>query len=355
MSPGNTIELLPGVTLARATVEDADTFVEIHEEVARWLWDQGIHQWRPGTYQKAWIIRHIERGELYLARRGSDALGTVLIQWADEYTWGERPPDAGYIHGLRVRRRAADQGLGRAMLQWAEREIVRAGRPFARLDCIADNPRLCAYYLDAGYARQADLEWAEDEDKGALARFEKRLLPDLIVTIPAGPLTIRRAGLADVDALVAIHEDAMRWAFAHGFRPSGPPDTLRTDAESRIALHEDEVYLASLGDVPAATLTLAWDGYEVWSDQPGDAGYVYAFASARAFAGQGVGRALLRWAEDYATLAGKAALRLECRATVPGLRAYYERAGYTARGDVQFQGRLLARYEMPLRHEGGSQ
>lgn len=350
MLSGILIELLPGIILERATVEDADTFVDIHEEVARWLWDRGIHQWEPGTYQKAWILRHIERGEVYLARRGSNVLGTVLVQWSDEWTWGERPPDAGYIHGLRVRRAAAGQGLGRAMLQWAEREIIRAGRPFARLDCTADNERLCAYYIDAGYNRQTDFEWVEGDNQGKLARFQKRLLPDLTSMTTAGALTIHRAEIADVDALVSITEDAMRWAFARGSRSDGPPDTLRTDAESRIALHE--VYLASLGDVPAATLTLAWDDYDVWSDLPGDAGYVYAFASARAFAGQGVGRALLRWAEDYAALAGKAALRLECRADVSGLRAYYEQVGYIARGDVQAQGRLLARYEMPLRHEG---
>lgn len=344
---------LPETTIELATAADADTFIEIHEEVARWLWDQGIRQWQPGVFRREWILPRIERGEVYLARRGGEALGAVTLQWSDEYTWGARPPDAGYIHGLRVRRSAAGQSLGRALLQWAEREIARAGRPFARLDCIADNPRLCAYYVDAGYERQADLEWAQGEDKGALARFQKRVLPNLTVTTSAGALTIRRAGPADVDALVAISEDTMRWAFERGFRPNGPPDTLRTDAESRLALHE--VYLASLGDAPASTLTLAWDDYAAWSDLPGDAGYVYVFAAARVCAGHGVGRALLRWAEEYAALAGKAALRLECRADVPGLRAYYERAGYLYRGEVRVHERLLARYEMPLSHEDGCQ
>lgn len=347
---GNGAALPPGVVVACATPDDADTFIAIHEEAARWLWDQGIRQWQPGVFQRAWIQGPIERGELYLAKRSDETLGTVVVQWADEYTWGERPPDAGYIHGLRVRRSAAGQGIGRALLRWAEREIARAGRPFARLDCTAENSRLCAYYVEAGYARQADLEWDEDDERGTLARFEKRVLPEQAIVTPAGMLTVRRAGATDVDALVAIHDEAMRWAFERGFRPSGPPETLRSDAESRLSLHE--VYLAEFGGVPAATLTLAWDDYGAWSDLPADAGYVYAYASARSFAGQGVGRALLRWAEEYAALAGKAALRLECPADVPGLRAYYERAGYTARGDIVDHGRALARYEMPLRDEG---
>ena len=350
-SEGNGSVLPPGTTLERAVPGDANTFIDIHEDAARWLWEQGIHQWQPGVFQREWILGPIKRGEVYLAKRGDQALGAVIVQWSDERTWGERPPDAGYIHGLRVRRSAAGQGLGKAMLQWAEREIARAGRPFARLDCIANNPRLCAYYVEAGYERQTDLEWEEGDNRGTLARFQKRVLPEPSIVTPAGTLAVRRAGADDVDALVTLHEDTMRWAFERGFRPSGPPATLRADAEMRLRLHE--VYLAELGGAPAATLTIAWDDYGAWSDLPGEAGYVYAFASARAFAGQGVGRALLHWAEAYAALAGNAALRLECRAESPGLRAYYEGAGYIHRGDVRVHELMLARYEMPLHVEGG--
>lgn len=167
---------LAGITLERASADDAAAFVAIHEEAARWLWDQGIHQWKPGTFQAEWLRAPIERGEVYLAKEQGIPIATLILEWADEYTWGEQPPDAGYIHGLRVRRAAA-RGIGRALLEWAEHEIARAGRPFARLDCIADNPRLCAYYVDAGYERQTDLEWEEDGKTGRLARFQKRVLP----------------------------------------------------------------------------------------------------------------------------------------------------------------------------------
>jgi protein-tyrosine phosphatase len=163
--------LPPGVAIKRATPDDAETFVEIHEEAARWLWDRGIRQWQPGVFQQAWIAGPIARGELYIVRRDGEAIGTISVQWTDEYAWGQCPDDAGYIHGLRVRRSSAGQGLGRALLVWAEREIAQAGRSFARLDCIAENPVLCAYYERAGYTRLDDLI---DGDFRA-ARFEKRV------------------------------------------------------------------------------------------------------------------------------------------------------------------------------------
>lgn len=170
----NTTELPPGLTVERATADDADTFLGIHEEAARWLWERGIRQWRPGAFQREWLDEPIARGELYIARLRGEPVGTLLIQWSDEYTWGKRPDDSGYIHGLRVRRSASGRELGQALLRWAEGEIARAGRTYARLDCIANNPALCAYYERAGYTRVDDLA-VVGEEKVHLARFEKRV------------------------------------------------------------------------------------------------------------------------------------------------------------------------------------
>lgn len=42
-------------------------------------------------------------------------------------------------------------GEGRFLLQAAERRAAAAGRAMVRLDCVASNTRLNAYYLDLGY------------------------------------------------------------------------------------------------------------------------------------------------------------------------------------------------------------
>lgn len=163
---------LPALHVVQATTADVDTFLEIHEETARWLWNQGIHQWRPGAFQREWLDEPIARGELYLARDSSGVVvATVLTRWSDEEIWGPQPPDAGYIHGLRVRRSSAGRHIGRSLLAWAEHQIAAAGKRYARLDCIADNPRLVAYYEAAGYIRVRDGALAGT----ALARFQKDL------------------------------------------------------------------------------------------------------------------------------------------------------------------------------------
>jgi GNAT superfamily N-acetyltransferase len=159
-------------------------------------------------------------------------------------------------------------------------------------------------------------------------------------------IPVRRATPEDAGAIAAIHDDAMRWAFARGFRRRGPLalDSLRADAAERVAIHE--VYVACEDGAPVATLVVTWNDEGLWDDVPGDAGYVYAFAVKRSYAGQGVGRALLDWAGRYVSTTGRPLLRLECDADNPGLRAYYEvRAGFTHRGDAWRGERALARYE----------
>lgn len=163
------------------------------------------------------------------------------------------------------------------------------------------------------------------------------------ITTSNGILTIAQAQPADVDALVAIDMSASRWAVAMGYDPGQPPRPPREILGERVA--RGEVYLARRDGAPAAMLTLQWADPDVWGDLPSEAGYVHGLATHRAFAGQGIGLALLRWIERQVAAAGRSLVRLDCNASDPPLRAYYERAGFTHRGDVALAHRTASRYE----------
>ncbi len=171
------IELLPGVTMRPAAPEDVATFVEMHEELASWLWERGVRQWQPGTFPIRWIEDAITRGEVYLASEAGRVIGAVIVQASDTFTWGDASigDAAGYIHGLRVRRSAAGRGIGLALLRWAEREIAARGLHLARLDCMGDNPALCAYYERAGYKRMRTKAHKGGDRTYLVAMFEKSL------------------------------------------------------------------------------------------------------------------------------------------------------------------------------------
>jgi ribosomal protein S18 acetylase RimI-like enzyme len=163
------------------------------------------------------------------------------------------------------------------------------------------------------------------------------------VRAPHGELAIRQALHDDVATLVAIDEEAARWVRSLGIEPGEAPRPLSEIFAEAVA--RGEMYLALRDGVPAGKITLQARDTPLWAGIPGDALYVHGLTAARAFAGQEIGRALLRWAEDMARERGRAYLRLDCNADNPALRAYYERAGFVHCGDVQLAHRQASRYE----------
>ncbi|HEX3271392.1 MAG TPA: GNAT family N-acetyltransferase [Ktedonobacterales bacterium] len=162
------------IVIERATLAETDLLIEIHEDVARWLWSRGIRQWEPGTFPRERLIACIERGEVYLVRLDDVPVGMAILQEADEYTWGARLDDALYLHGLRVLRAYAGRGIGRAILRWAEEQVTTRGRIYLRLDCMADNAKLRAYYEDAGFRCVGEKAW-EDDPSWRSSLHEKRV------------------------------------------------------------------------------------------------------------------------------------------------------------------------------------
>lgn len=167
---------------------------------------------------------------------------------------------------------------------------------------------------------------------------------------PYGELVIRRAVPDDVEALAAIGESTSAWLDSLGIDAGRPPKPLREIAADRV--HEGDIYLATLDGVPAGTVTLLCDREALWSDLPAEACYVHGLMVHRDFAGRQIGLEMLRWAEHETAARGKLLLRLDCMMENLALRAYYERAGYTHRGEVRLPHRGAARYEKAVSEPG---
>ena len=97
------------------------------------------------------VAHQLTLGVTYLARLDSRPVATFMLQWEDPDVWGQQPPDAGYLHRLAVSADQHGQKLGQQLIEHAA-QVVRANhRQFLRLDCIADNTDLCAYYEQRGF------------------------------------------------------------------------------------------------------------------------------------------------------------------------------------------------------------
>jgi GNAT superfamily N-acetyltransferase len=142
----------PPLRILRASPAELDSALEILTEAARWEVDRGLESPWPIPFPAERVRPSLDRGDLYVAvDPDGRSLATVTLQWEDTPFWGNRPPDAGYIHRLAVRREFAGHGVGYAILGWAEGEVRRRGRAWLRLDTLTARARLHRYYQEFGF------------------------------------------------------------------------------------------------------------------------------------------------------------------------------------------------------------
>lgn len=145
-------------------------------------------------------------------------------------------------------------------------------------------------------------------------------------------VSFRLAVPGDAARLVALRDDAARWMERGGiaqWRPGELDEShfLRRMAEGEVWLAEDDA-----GRV-AGAFELWWSDEHAWGPRPPVAGYVHRLMTDRATALPGLGRVLLAHAELRITAEGRSLARLDCVATNPRLRGYYEAAGYAVVGE----------------------
>lgn len=158
--------------ISKAGRSDIDLVLTILDEATVRLLKSGMPTaWEPGKFSRQAFLDQIEKGEVYIASVGGEAAGTFILQWSDLLWWGERAPDAGYIHKFAIRPAYAGKGLGVEMLKWAETTARKAGKRFLRLNCMADDRKIRDYYERLGFIHQGDM--MGPKCMGSL--YEKRL------------------------------------------------------------------------------------------------------------------------------------------------------------------------------------
>ncbi|CAI6081632.1 GNAT family N-acetyltransferase [Cohnella sp. JJ-181] len=138
--------------IRRATIEDVPELQKLYAEAAEWIRDRkGFRQWSPDAFTPAWIEAFMREQEVYAADLDGQLAGGFSINWHPEAFWEQRHrEDAAYVHKLAVSREFGGRGIGSLLLREAERILARRDKSWLRLDCMADNPPLNAYYMRLG-------------------------------------------------------------------------------------------------------------------------------------------------------------------------------------------------------------
>jgi ribosomal protein S18 acetylase RimI-like enzyme len=139
--------------IRHAEMTDASVVLELWQMSARWLNVKGIKQWKPENFRIEQVLEFLTNGsDVYVAECQGAIVGTYVLTWSDPFIWRELNHNgAGYIHRFAVNRDYKGLGIGQLLIESAIEQIRQRGKSVARLDCMAENPRLNQYYRDLGF------------------------------------------------------------------------------------------------------------------------------------------------------------------------------------------------------------
>ena len=147
-------------------------------------------------------------------------------------------------------------------------------------------------------------------------------------------LDLRPAVASDAQELHALREAAARWLVGRGVRQWQPGEIDVPTVRDQVGAGEWFLHRRT-GRVLVA-LRFLWCDPVFWGEQSDDAAYVHGLVIDRRHAGEGLGAAALRWAEDKARAAAKQYLRLDHAADNARLARYYRERGFVERGRREF-------------------
>jgi GNAT superfamily N-acetyltransferase len=150
-----------------------------------------------------------------------------------------------------------------------------------------------------------------------------------------GSVDIVLAVPGDIDDVLDILEDAARWLASRGIN-QWPTDGFPRDLVAG-DIARGEVYIARSDRRALGTFTLQWSDELFWPGANEAAGYIHRIAVRRD--ARGLGIELIKFAERVTAATGRKLLRLDCFSGNDALCAYYERAGFVRRADIEIDPR----------------
>lgn len=165
-------------------------------------------------------------------------------------------------------------------------------------------------------------------------------------------LTASKAQFFDMDEILRIQNEGEAWNVAKGFMPLASRYSSKEKKEFfERHLAESEIYLFKNDTEAVGLVRIQWKDPIFWGDAGWDplAAYVHGLTIAEAWHGEGLGKWILKWAENFMREKGMKFCRLDCMKENVKLCSYYESLGYKDKGLVTLKtGWVSRKYEKSL-------
>lgn len=158
--------------IEQALPTEAATVAAVLNEAARWLATEGRPLWSAIDVGLERVQRDTDAGRYFIARENGDVAGVVRIDMEDPFFWPEiEAGSSAFVHKLAVRRSWGGKGVSTMLLAFARERTRSLGRPYLRLDCVADRQALRTLYEGFGFVLHSVIQ----KGNGSFARYELRI------------------------------------------------------------------------------------------------------------------------------------------------------------------------------------
>jgi ribosomal protein S18 acetylase RimI-like enzyme len=134
----------------------------------------------------------------------------------------------------------------------------------------------------------------------------------------------------DATILANILSEATEFKLSHGDKTWG--DEPYSEDEVIHYMKKNNIYIVRLNKEPIGSFSLQWEDTRMWGEKPPDTAYLHQLALKNSFHGKGLGKQLIKNAEEESIKNNKKILRLDCEEKNFRLCSYYEKNGFTKVG-----------------------
>lgn len=147
--------------IIRATAADVDDAFDVLCDSCHRVVELGrpIPRWLFTAEGRLHVADKVRDCDYFLGLIDGRPAAGVWLKWADPAGWGDCAcsRNAGYVHGLGVKREWAGFGVGAAMVNWCADHVADRGVELVRLECDAPNSKIRNYYEALGFAERGVL------------------------------------------------------------------------------------------------------------------------------------------------------------------------------------------------------
>lgn len=121
-----------------------------------------VDQWKqwlsPAEEDIYWVNEGVENDEFFFVEIENQLVAMFRLSKEDELYWGKQSEDARYIHSLVVHPEHSGKRIGHQVIRKVIQELKQDNIPYLRLDCVANNEKLCNYYEQQGFKKAGKRE-----------------------------------------------------------------------------------------------------------------------------------------------------------------------------------------------------